>query len=235
MNSIHSQIQIGDYSIDVYLKNIKNMHLAVYPPTGRIRISAPIETELERIRLFAISKLSWIKKHQQNFNKQIRQPKSEFLTGESHYFLGKRYLLNVFKKYRGQYVELRNKNNIDLYVRNIDSFNSRKKSLNEWYRTELKSILPELIYKWEPKINVKVRDWRVKKMKTRWGSCNTNAKRIWLNLELIKKPLVHIEYVVVHEMIHLIEKGHGNRFYTLMQKYLPNWKTLKKELDQLPL
>jgi predicted metal-dependent hydrolase len=235
MNLINSQIQVGNYSIDVYLKNIKNMHLAVYPPTGRIRISAPIETDLERIRLFAISKLSWIKKHQQSFNEQIRQPKSEFLTGESHFFLGKRYILNIFEKERGQYVKLRNKNHIDLYVKNIDSFDNRKKLLIEWYRNEMKSLLPNLIHKWESVIGVNVQEWGVKKMKTRWGSCNVDARRVWINLELIKKPVELIEYVVVHELVHLIEKGHGKRFYDLMSRYYPDWERCKKELNRLPI
>ena len=234
MNSINSQIEVGNYSIDVHLKNIKNMHLAVYPPTGRIRISAPLETDLERIRLFAISKLNWIKKHQANFNKQVRQPESEFLTGESHYYLGNRYLLNVFRKDRGQCVKVRNKNNIDLFVRNIDSFDNRKRVFNDWYRSEMKSLLPELIEKWEPIIGVNVLEWGVKRMKTRWGSCNVKAKRIWLNLEMIKKPLELIEYVVVHELIHLIERGHGERFYKLMDRYYPEWNRCKKELNRLP-
>ena len=234
MNSIKNQIEVGNYSIDVHLENIKNMHLAVYPPTGRIRISATLETDLERIRLFAISKLNWIKKHQANFNKQVLQPESEFLTGESHYYLGNKYLLNVFRKDRGQCVKIRNKKNIDLYVRNIDSFDNRKSVFNDWYRSEMKSLLPELIERWEPIIGVNVLEWGVKRMKTRWGSCNVKAKRIWLNLEMIKKPLKLIEYVVVHELIHLIERAHGDRFCKLMDRYYPEWKRCKKELNRLP-
>jgi predicted metal-dependent hydrolase len=235
MHTKTSQLEIGDYNIDVHLKNIKNMHLAVYPPTGRIRISAPLETNIETIRLFAISKIGWIKKHQTNFNNQLRQPKSEYLSGESHYLFGKRYLLNVFHANKQQYASIRNKTNIDLYVRDFNSYENRQKVITEWYRSELKLIMPDLIHKWEKIIGVSVLDWGVKRMKTKWGTCNINAKRIWLNLELVKKPVNLIEYVVVHEILHLIEKGHGKKFYELMTKYLPKWNSCKTELNKLPI
>ena len=235
MHTKTSLLKIGDYSIDVHLKNIKNMHLAVYPPTGRIRISAPIDTNIETIKLFAISKIGWIKKHQTNFNNQIRQPKSEYLSGESHYLFGKRYLLNVLHTNKKQYASIRNKTNIDLYVRDVNSYDNRQKVITEWYRSELKVIMPDLINKWEKIIGVSVMDWGVKRMKTRWGTCNVKVKRIWINLELVKKPLDLIEYVLVHEMVHLIERGHGKRFYELMTKFLPKWKNYKKELNKLPI
>ena len=189
MPTEYSQINIGEYVIDIYKKNIKNMHLAVYPPTGKIRISAPFSTDVESIRLFAISKLSWIKKHQDNFINQPRQPKPEYKTGESHYYLGKRFLLDVKKAAGKQRVHIKNKKYIVLEVKNVDSYDSKERELIKWYRSELGKIIPSMIANWEEKLGLHINEWRVRRMKTRWGSCNIKAKRILLNLELIKKPI----------------------------------------------
>ena len=216
-------------------KKIKNLHLAVYPPDGRVRIATPLNIDDEAVRLFAISKLSWIKKHQANFNSQERQSKREFVSGESHYFQGKHYLLNIIYHQGNSKVEVRNNTCIDLYVKEESNETQRKNAMTSWYRKQLKQDIPQLIAKWEPIINVEVKDWGVKQMKTKWGTCNIQVKRIWLNFELAKKAKHCLEYVVVHEMVHLLERSHGERFVALMNKFMPNWRFYKDELNNSPL
>lgn len=229
------QIIVGELIIDVVRKNIKNLHLAVYPPDGRVRIATPLNVDDEAVRLFAISKLAWIKKHQVNFNTQQRQSEQEFVSGESHYFQGNRYLLNVIYYQDNHQVEVRNNTYIDLYIREGSDEAQRKNLMMSWYRQQLKQDIPPLIAKWEQIMNVKVNDWGIKQMKTKWGTCNIQAKRIWLNLELAKKAKHCLEYVVVHEMVHLLERHHGDRFVALMNKYMPNWRFCKDELNRSPL
>jgi len=225
---------INDIEIELIKKDIKNLHLSVLPPNGRVRISAPKRMDDEAIRLFAISKLSWIKKQRSKFKNQERQPEREFVSGESHYFMGKRYLLNVvYTNKRKQGVEIRNKTYLDLFVREGSNKEQRQKVMKEWYRKELKALIPPLIEKWEPILGVKVASWGVKHMKTRWGTCNTTAKRIWINLELAKKSPICLEYIVVHEMVHLLERHHNERFISYMDKFLPNWRSIKAELNGL--
>ncbi len=228
------QITISNISIDVVRKDIKNIHLAVYPPTGRVRIAAPLRVHEDAIRLFAISKLGWIKRHQRKFEGQERISPREYKNRESHYFQGKRYLLNIIERDAPPKVVLKNKTYIDLYVRPETPTAKRHDIMNEWYRQQLKQLIPELIETWEKKINVKVSEWRVKLMKTKWGACNIEKKRIWLNLELAKKPIHCLEYIIVHEMVHLLERHHNDTFLYYMDKYLPNWKQLKAELNKLP-
>lgn len=228
------KIIINNIEIELTKKNIKNLHLSVHPPDGRVKISAPQYMDTDTIRLFAISKLSWIRKQQKKFINQERQPEREYVSGESHYFLGQRYLLNViYTNKRKQGVEIRNKKYIDLYVRENTPKYLRERVMTEWYRRELKKLIPPIIAKWEPIIGVGVNEFGVKKMKTRWGSCNPKAKRIWLNLELVKKSPTCIEYVVVHEMTHLLERKHNERFIAYMDKFLPNWRAIKAELNGL--
>lgn len=225
---------INDIEIELTKKNIKNLHLSVHPPDGRVKISAPNRMDIDTIRLFAISKLAWIKRQQNKFRSQERQPEREYVSGESHYFLGQRYLLNViYTNKRKQGVEIRNKRYIDLYVRENTPKYLRERVMIEWYRKKLKELIPPLIAKWEPIIEVKVNEFGVKRMKTRWGSCNPAAKRIWLNLELAKKSPSCIEYVVVHEMVHLLERSHNERFIAYMDKFLPNWRAIRAELNGL--
>jgi len=222
-------------SIDVVRKDIKNLHLAVYPPTGRVRIAVPLNVSDEAIRLFAISKLGWIKRNQRNFAAQDRQPARKYIERESHYFQGKRYLLRVIEDDAPAKVVLKTKTYIDLYVRPNTSTEQRQIILNEWYRTELKKLIPPLIDKWEKQIGVSWNDWQVRQMKTKWGSCKIDEKRMWINLELAKKPLNCLEYIIVHEMIHLLERHHNDRFLFLMEKYMPQWKFNKEELNRLPV
>lgn len=228
------KIIINDIEIELTKKNIKNLYLSVHPPDGRVKISAPYRMNMDSIRLFVISKISWIKRQQSKFKNQERQPEREYVSGESHYFLGQRYLLNViYTNKRKQGVEVRNKKYIDLYVRENAPKHIRERVMIEWYRKQLKELIPPLIAKWEPIIGVKVKEFGVKRMKTCWGTCNTKAKRIWINLELAKKSPTCLEYVVVHEMVHLLERHHNERFKAYMDKFIPNWRAVKAELNGL--
>jgi predicted metal-dependent hydrolase len=228
------KLVVGDLEIELIKKNIKNIHLVVLPPDGRVRVSVPKKQDAEALRLFIVSKLSWIKKQQVKFQKQKRQPAREYVSGESHYFLGERFLLNVIYTNKGkQGVELRNRTYLDLFVRESSTKEQRQKVMKEWYRRELKALIPPLIEKWEPLIGVKVNSWGVKLMKTRWGSCNITAGRIWLNLDLAKKNPACLEYIVVHEMVHLLERLHNANFVAYMDKFLPNWRSIRAELNGL--
>ena len=229
------QITISDITIDVVRKDIRNIHLAVYPPLGRVRLAAPLNISDDAIRLFAVSKLAWIKRNQRKFEGQERIAPREFKNRESHYFRGQRYLMNIIEVDAPPKVILKNKTYIDLYVRPETPTDKRLEVMNEWYRVQLKNQIPDLIAKWEEKMNIKVSEWQVKQMKTKWGSCNIEAKRLWINLELAKKPEHCLEYIIVHEMVHLLERHHNDRFHYLLETYLPNWKQLKTELNQLPV
>ncbi len=228
-------LQLENITVDVVRKDIKNMHLAVYPPTGRVRIAVPLWVTNDAIRLFAISKLGWIKRHQREFENQERTSPREYKERESHYFQGNRYLLRIKETEGAGYVDLKGKTYLDLYVRENANFETKQRVINKWYRKKLKYILPELIEYWERKIGVKVDFCGIKQMKTKWGSCNIEKKRIWLNLELAKKPIHCLEYILVHEMIHLLERNHNVIFKNYMDNFLPNWKQIKDELNRIPV
>ncbi|MCX6170007.1 MAG: SprT family zinc-dependent metalloprotease [Ignavibacteriales bacterium] len=234
MNIEKQQIKLGDISIDVIYKNIKNIHLSVHPPTGRVRIASPTRFKLDSLRVYAISKLNWIKKQQHKIQSQDREAPREYITRETHYYLGKRFLLNVIITNSTPKIIL-NHSTIELHVRENSTLLQRKTLMNEWYRESLKEIIPEYIERWEKILNVKVNEYGIKKMKTRWGTCNIKDQRIWINLELAKKPIQCLEYIIVHEMIHLIERTHNERFLALMKKFLPQWKLYKEELNRFPL
>lgn len=235
MSINQAKIAFANIEIDVVRKDIKNMHLAVYPPHGRIRLSAPNKTDDEVLRLFAISKLGWIKKHVKNFHEQARETKRDYVSGESHYYKGKRYLLDV-KLHDGKHdVKLIGTKTIQLWVKPETSVAEKSIIMKEWYRKQLKQQLPKLITKWEKVIGVVSNDWGVKQMKTKWGACNTIDKRIWLNLELAKKPTTCLEYILVHELVHLHERNHNDRFIALMDKYMPKWRLHRDELNSLPI
>ena len=227
-------MKVGNITIDVVRKNIKNIYLRVYSPTGRVRISAPIRMSVDAIRAFVVSKLDWIQKQQIKLRSQEREPSREFITRESHYFNGRRYLLKVIERNAAAKVVL-NHSEMELYVRPETDAAARKAILNEWYRQKLKETVPSLIEKWEKKMHVQVKEFGIKRMKTRWGTCNRQAKRIWLNLELAKKPPECLEYIVVHEMVHLLERKHNDRFFALMAEFIPKWRFYKDELDRLPV
>ncbi|AOY74696.1 M48 family metallopeptidase [Clostridium formicaceticum] len=227
------KMTIGNIDIEVVTKAIKNIHLSVHPPNGRVRIAAPEKMDPDAIRLFAISKLSWIKKQITKFEHQDRQPKRDFVSGESHYFIGDRYLLNVIETTGKQRVEIRNKKYLDLYVRPGSTVEKREKIMTEWYRNYLKDVIPNYVKKWEGIMGVKVDSWGVKLMKTKWGTCNTSGRRIWINLELAKKNPRCLEYIIVHEMVHLLERHHNDRFIEYMDQFLPNWRSVKNELNEV--
>lgn len=227
-------IQLGEICIEVEQKDIKNLHLSVYPPIGRVRIAAPLKMNLDTIRIYAISKLGWIKKQQLKIVSQKREAPREYLTKESHYYLGKRYLLKVIELDTVPIVNITHKT-IELYVRPGSNTEKRKEILDNWYREQLRDLATNLIAHWEKKMELKVEQLGIKKMKTKWGTCNEEAKRIWLNFELIKKPVECIEYIVVHEMVHFKERNHNYKFITYMNYFLPEWKQLKNELNRLPV
>ena len=229
-----AQLKIDNITVDVIQKNIKNLHLRVYPPAGRVRISAPSRMGLAAIRAFVISKLGWIKKQQTRLINRKREAQREFINRETHYFNGKGYLLEVTERDAAPRVVLSH-SAIELYVRPETDAVKRKSILDEWYRRRLKEIVPALIEKWEKKMNVQVNEFGIKKMKTRWGTCNPRAKRIWLNLELAKRPVECLEYIVVHEMAHLLERKHNDRFIALMTGFIPKWRLYKDELNRLPI
>jgi predicted metal-dependent hydrolase len=228
-------ITISNIKIDVVRKDIKNIHLAVYPPTGRVRIAAPLKVNEDAIRLFAVAKLGWIKRNQKKFEGQERISQREYKQRESHYFQGRRYLLNITETEGAPKVILKSKKFIELFVRPETPVEKRHEIMTEWYRVQLKKQIPEIIEKWEAILKVKVSDWQVKQMKTKWGSCNIEKKRIWVNLELAKKPEHCLEYIIVHEMVHLLERHHNERFLYYMDTYLPSWRQLKTELNKLPV
>ena len=228
------KIMIGDIDIDVVRKVIKNVHLSVYPPLGRVRISAPFRMDLDTIRVFAISKLNWIKKHQHKILSQVREAPREYISRESHYYLGRRYLLEILEHNASPKVAI-NHETMEMYIRPNTDMGKRQAILEEWYRQRMKEIVPGLIAQYENAMKVQVSEFGIKKMKTRWGTCSIRAKRIWLNLELAKKPIDCLEYVVVHEMVHMLERHHNERFIALMDKYLPKWRFYKEELNRRPL
>ena len=216
-------------------KPIKNLHLSVHPPDGHVRVSAPSHMDDEAVRLAVVSKLSWIRRHQKTFADQPRQSQREMISGESHYFLGRCYRLTVTERNGPNRITLNGTSNLTMQLRPGTDRDKREQLLNTWYRQHMKELVPDLISKWQPIIGVQVADWGIKKMKTRWGSCNTRDHRVWLNLELAKKSLDCIEYVLVHEMVHLLERNHSERFKALMDQFLPQWRLYRDELNQAPL
>jgi predicted metal-dependent hydrolase len=229
-----ARLHLGGMSVDVVFKDIKNVHLSVYPPTGRVRISAPARMKLDTIRVFAISKLGWIKQQQKKLQAQERETPREYLDRESHYVWGKRYLLKVIASDTAPALELKHRKML-LRVRPGTGEDKTQAIVDEWYRAQLKRAVPSLIAKWEPLMGVKVERVFVQKMKTKWGSCNPGSKNIRLNSELTKKPPECLEYIVVHEMVHLIVRRHDDRFTSLMDRWFPNWRLVRQTLNAAPL
>jgi predicted metal-dependent hydrolase len=235
MSSEKSQVTVSGIEVQVVRKDIRNLHLGVYPPNGRVRVAAPYRVSDEAVRLAIVTRLGWIKRQQAKFAAQPRQSKREIVSGESHYFMGARYRLNVIEHDGVPKVVVDRNKTLTLQVRKGSTVEQREEVLNQWYRKELKAMIPALLEQWQPILGVRVNEWGVKRMKTRWGTCNPRAKRIWLNLELAKKPAPCLEYIVVHELAHLLEKSHGDRFIALMDKYLPQWRLRQQELKEAPL
>ncbi len=229
-----SQIKLGDIVVDVVRKDIKNVHLRVHPPAGSVRISAPKRMSLATIRAFAVSKLDWIKRHQAKLREQVRETPRKYEDRESHCVWGKRYLLTVSERNQPPSIELRD-SRMFLRVRPGTDEHKRRALVEHWYREQIRMAVVPLFDKWQPLMGVKVERLFVRRMKTKWGSCNYRAHTIRLNTELAKRPPEYLEYVVVHELAHLLEPSHNANFVALMDRFLPGWQVRREELNRQPL
>lgn len=227
-------IHLGDISIQVTRKVIKHVHLSVHPPAGRVTLAAPKTTRLEVARAYAISKLGWIRNQQERLRNQTREAPRRFIERESHFLWGRRHLLTVVSRDAKPFVSLDHKR-ITLTIRQGSTPTKRAEVIHEWHKSLLHAVVPALIKKWEPKLKVKVTGYFLQRMKTKWGSCNHSAGHIRLNTELVKKPKDLLEYVIVHEMVHLLEPTHSDRFIAILQKHYPTWHEARAELNELPL
>jgi predicted metal-dependent hydrolase len=229
-----TQLTLGELSVDVRFKDIKNLHLSVHPPTGRITISAPERMKIDAVRLFAISKIEWIKRQQISFLRQERESPRDFVERESHYVWGRRYLLKVLESDRERGLELSHQTML-MYVRPSTDISERKTILSRFYRDQLRAAAALFLEKWQPIVGANVQNFSIRRMKTKWGSCNPKSRTIRLNTELAKKPQYCLEYVVVHEMVHMLEARHGKNFVRLMNELLPEWRHRRDELNWRPL
>jgi len=235
MNTEAHEITVSGLRVQIARKAIKNLHLGVYPPAGRVRVAAPLTVSDNAVRLAVIGKLGWIKRQRARFASQPRQSEREMVSGETHYFLGQRCRLRVVYCDGPARVFMRGRSTIELHVHREMDAGQREQVLRRWYRQRLRELIPPLVDRWQTALGVRVADWGIKKMKTKWGSYNVAAQRIWLNLELAKKPVQCLEYLVVHELTHLIERLHNDRFLSLMDQHLPNWRIHRAELNRSPL
>ena len=232
MSTDRARIEIRGIEVEIVRKDIKHLHLGVYPPEGRVRVAAPLRLDDEAVRLAVISRLAWIRRRQAEFEGQDRQSRREFVTGESHYFEGRRYRLDVIESTGPTGIRLRDNAWMEMRARPSTDRDAREALLYRWYRARLRERIPEMVAKWESRIGVTVAEWRIRRMRTRWGTCNPEAGRIWLNSELAKKPVSCLEYVVVHEMIHLLERGHTERFRGILDRMIPGWRMRLDELNR---
>ncbi len=235
MSTESTEIRVSGLAVRIVRKDIKNLHLGVYPPIGRVRVAAPLSVSDDAVRLAVIGKLGWIKKQRAKFAAQARQTDREMVSGESHYFLGQRYRLRVVQRDGPSRVVLRNRSTLELQIRSECEAKERERVLRRWYRERMRELVPPLLAKWEMNLGVRAGAVGIKKMKTKWGACSLDARRIWLNLELVKKPVQCLEYLIVHELAHLIERHHNDRFVLLMDRHLPNWRLHRQELNSAPL
>ncbi len=228
------RLKLGDIELEVVLKDIKNVHLSVYPPVGKVRIAAPARMSMDTIRAYAITKLGWIRQQQRKILAQEREAPREFLERESHYVWGRRYLMKVEESPGPQGVELKH-NRMIVRVCPGTGAARRAELVEAWYRDQLRAEVPDLIARWEPVLKVKANGFFIQRMKTRWGSCSHDARTIRLNTELAKKPRACLEYIVVHELVHLLEPTHNANFIALMNLFLPSWRHHRDELNRLPV
>ena len=235
MSTKRTCIEIRGIEVEIVRKDIKHLHLGVYPPEGRVRVAAPLRLDDDAVRLAIISRLAWIRRKQAEFEGQDRQSRREYVTGESHYFEGRRYRLDVVVSSGPTGIRLRDNAWIEMRVHSSnarDARDAREAMMYAWYRARLRERIPAMVANWEPRIGVTVDDWRIRRMKTRWGTCNPEAARLWLNSELAKKPVSCLEYVLVHEMIHLVERGHTDRFRRILDRVMPGWQIRLDELNR---
>jgi predicted metal-dependent hydrolase len=228
-------ISVAGFDVDVVRKDVKNLHLGVYPPFGRVRVAAPMALDDEAVRLAVVARLSWIHKRRKQLQGQERQTRREMLDGETHYAWGRKYRLRIVQDGAREPVTFRGSARLDLHVPAEADRDARERRLNEWYRRQLKDAIPELVKAWAPVLGVSEPAWAVRRMKTKWGTCKPDQARIWLNLELAKKPPECLEYIVVHEMVHLLERNHTERFYELMNRFMPDWRLHREVLNAAPL
>ena len=226
-------LKIGSLEVEVKFKPIKNLHLSVHPPFGQVTVSSPEFFDLEKVRVYLTTKIAWIKREQRKIASQEREAEKIFITRESHQFLGKRYLLNVITASRPKIILKHS--TIDLYAVADATSLQKQKTLYNWYKNELIKVLLQYLEYYAGLMNLTVPEFQIRKMKTKWGSCTTESGNLWFNIELAKKPVGCIEYIVVHEMVHLIERNHNKNFLILMDRYLPSWRVQKKILNELPL
>ena len=229
------RIIVGGLHVDVVRKPIKNLHMGVYPPNGRVRVAAPVTVSDEAVRLAVVTRMAWIKRQRAKFEAQARQSERAYVSGESHFFLGRRYRLNVISQDGAPRISLRNGRLIDFRIRADSQTIERERAFQNWMRRELRKAAAPLIEKWAQRTGLPVPLWGIRRMKTKWGTCNAKAGRIWLNLELIKKPSHCLEYVIVHEMAHFRERHHNDQFIAMMNELLPRWGSIREELNAVPL
>lgn len=227
-------IHVSDFDVDVVRKDVKNLHVGVYPPFGRVRVAAPVALDDEAVRLAVVSRLPWIRKSRKQIRDQERQSKREMVDGEAHYVWGRKHRLRVIEDGARQRVNLR-RGWLELHVPAGADRDARERRLVEWYRQELKVAIPSIVERWSPRIDVDPPRWSVRRMKTKWGTCKADQAKILLNLELAKKPPECLEYIVVHEMIHLLEAKHTDRFFELMNRFMPSWRMHREVLNRAPL
>ena len=235
LSTSETRMKVAGFAVDIVRKDIKNLHLGVYPPNGRVRVAAPLATSDEAIRLAVVGKVAWIRRQKAKLAEQPRQSKRDAVTGESHYFLGQRFRLSIEPSKSQQFVSIRTKTRIELHIREGSTTEQKMKVLDHWYRNQLREILEPMVNEWQKKLGVKASFVGVRRMKTKWGSCNSQESRIWINSELAKKSMTCIEYIVVHELTHLLEPLHNDRFIAVMDKHLPDWRARRNELNRLPL
>lgn len=222
-------------TVEVVRKDIKNLHLAVYPPQGRVRAAVPLSVDDEAVRLAVLTRLAWIRRQQARFREQARQSRREAVSGETHYFQGRRCRMRLREAVGRSSVRLRGTSTLELTVPPGTAAEDRERVVLRWYRGQLRALLSPLVEKWERELGVRASAWGIRRMKTKWGSCNTATGRVWFNLELVKKPRRCLEYLVVHELLHLFERCHDDRFRALLDHHFPSWRTVRDELNQAPL
>lgn len=234
MSTASAYLTVAGIDVDVVYKDIKNIHIGVYPPVGRVRVAAPRRFDDEQVRLALVQRLPWIKRQRERLQAAARQSQRQMVGGESHYAWGSRYRLKLVKRPGRAHVEL-DGDRMLLYVPEGASVEQRRELLDRWYREQLREAVPAVVARWEPRIGVRVSRWTIRRMKTKWGSCNRETGHIWFNVELAKKHPDSLEYIAVHEMAHLLERGHGRRFTKLMDGFMPDWRARRDQLNDAPL
>lgn len=230
-----SQITVSGLPVRIVRKDIKNLHLGVYPPNGKVRVAAPLAVSDEAVRRAVIGKLRWIRRQCARFEGQARQSPREYVSGESHFFLGRRYRLRLVRSPGRARVVLPNHKRLELHVPAQFTVQQRHRAIQEWYRQELRALIPPLMEKWQERLGVGPSEWGIRKMKTRWGSCKPESSKVWLNLELAKKPVQCLEYIIAHELTHLLERNHNDRFISILNQHMPGWRTHRDLLNSEPL